>query len=159
MKEIFKKAMSRFATGVCVITYKNPDTQALDGVTISAFSSVSIDPLKILFCLGSLGVANEKFCRVNSFVVNVLSSEQKNLAYQFAGEDLTAVLPSIMIDVKGLPCIRDSLAAIICKKSNAHREGDHDIIVGEVNGVILGDESLQPLLYFKSTIIEDYQHV
>lgn len=158
MQDSFKQAMSRFATGVCVVTFQHPETGEFDGVTISAFSSVSLEPLKVLFCLGNMGVANEAFAEVERFVVNILSSEQTSLAYQFAGKDYSG-LAEFMSEVDGVPCIRDTLATVVCDKGNTHVEGDHNIIIGEVADIVLGDESLQPLLYYKSKIIEDYQHV
>ncbi len=158
MQESFKKAMSRFATGVCVVTFTNSETQRFAGITISAFSSLSISPLKTLFCLGNEGANSAAFANADRFVVNILSSEQTALAYQFAGSDYTQAEP-FMTDIDGLPCIRDTLATVVCDKGNVHTEGDHDIIIGDVNQIVLGDEELQPLLYYKSKIIEDYQHV
>ncbi len=67
MQETFKQAMSRFATGVCVVTYYNPKTNEIDGVTISAFSSVSLSPLKILFCIGNMGKSYEILKDVKQF--------------------------------------------------------------------------------------------
>ncbi|MBS9778288.1 MAG: flavin reductase family protein [Gammaproteobacteria bacterium] len=156
MQESFKKAMSRFATGVCVVTFENPETGKFDGVTISAFSSVSLSPLKILFCLGNLGTTNSTFANVSSFAVNILNSEQTNLAYKFAGNDYSEIEGSI-VNIDELPCIKNSLVTAVCEKGNIYTEGDHDIIIGNVTEIKLGDEKLEPLLYFKSKIIEDYK--
>lgn len=158
MEEKFKQALGRFATGVCVVTYQHPETQTIDGVTISAFSSLSLDPAKILFCLGNAGQCHEALSQISRFAVNVLSSQHKAIAYQFAGRNRDGL--SDMIDiVDGLPTIKDSQAVILCDKGNQYTEGDHDIIIGDITNILLGEDELQPLLYFKSAIIEDYQHV
>lgn len=156
--EQFKQALGRFATGVCVVTYQNPETQSVDGVTISAFSSLSLEPAKVLFCLGNMGQCHENFQQLEHFAINMLSSEHKALAYQFAGRHRGGLEDEIVL-VDGLPTIKNSLATLVCGKGNTYTEGDHDIIIGDVKQIILGDESLEPLLYFKSAISEDYQHV
>ncbi|MGY0399320.1 MAG: flavin reductase family protein [Ostreibacterium sp.] len=158
MKEQFKQAMSYFATGICVITYKHPDNGHFEGITISAFSSLSLVPLKILFCLGNRGVANKQFSSVSQFAVNILDSGQKDLAYQCAGTDYTGLEKDIIM-LYTVPVIKGTLATVICDKGNSYCEGDHDIIIGNVNYIELGDKARQPLLYHKSEIIEDYQHV
>lgn len=158
LQENFKQALGRFATGVCVITYQHPETKQMDGVTISAFTSLSLEPAKILFCLGNWGQCSEAFRQVETFCVNILSSEQKQLAYQFAGRNRDN-LSEVITEIEGLPTIDTSLAKIICQKGQHYTEGDHDIIIGDVTDITLGEQQLQPLLYYKSTIIEDYQHV
>lgn len=156
-QEQFKQAMGRFATGVCVITYINPQNGEPDGVTISAFSSVSLEPLKVLFCLGNWGQAKENFQQIDRFTVNILSSEQKDLAYQFAGRNREG-LAEHLVQIDGLPALKNTLATVVCDKGNHYTEGDHDIIIGNVQSLLLSDQPLQPLLYYQSDIIENYHN-
>lgn len=156
-QEQFKQAMSRFATGVCVMTFENPQNGEADGVTISAFSSLSLEPLKVLFCLGNWGQAKDNFQQVQRFAVNILSSEQKDLAYQFAGHDREG-LSQHLTWIDGLPVLKNTLANVVCDKGNHYTEGDHDIIIGNVQEIVLSETPLQPLLYFQSKIIEDYHY-
>lgn len=156
-QEQFKQAMGRFATGVCVITYINPQNGEPDGVTISAFSSVSLEPLKVLFCLGNWGQAKENFQQIDRFTVNILSSEQKDLAYQFAGRNREG-LAEHLVQIDGLPALKNTLATVVCDKGNHYTEGDHDIIIGNVQSLLLSDQPLQPLLYYQSHIIENYHN-
>lgn len=158
MQDSFKKALSRFATGVCVVTFEHPDSQQPDGITISAFSSVSLEPLKVLFCLGNQGAAHQAFANVSRFAVCILSNEQKAQAYHFAGKD--SVGKSEYFGVQnGVPVLQGTLATLICDKGNTHVEGDHDIIIGNVSDIVLADVQKSPLLYYQSTIIEDFQYV
>lgn len=159
LHEPFKQAMSRFATGVCVVTYRKPDTGTTEGVTISAFSSLSLEPTKILFCLGRLGQVGSDFTQVSEFCVNILSSGQKDLAYQFAGKNRDGIDVHI-VEVDGQPAIKDALACVVCDKGNLYTEGDHDIVIGNVRHININhNPALQPLLYYQSAIVEDYQHV
>ncbi len=157
-QESFKKAMSHFATGVCVVTYKNPTTNKADGVTISAFSSLSLEPAKILFCLGQWSQSYKDFAEVSEFVVNILDSEQKSLAYQFAGKDREG-LEEVITEVDGVPALKNTLATVVCKKGNQYAEGDHDIIIGDVSSVSINEKAeAQPLLYYKADIVGNYIH-
>ncbi len=157
MQETFKQAMSQFATGVCVVTYYHPKKEQIDGVTISAFSSLSLSPLKILFCIGNMGISKKNLTDVKRFSVNILSSKQKALAYQFAGQNREN-LGHFMTDIDAVPIIKDSLATIICNKGNSYPEGDHDIVIGDVQNIFIGDTNSEPLLYYRSAIIDDYQY-
>lgn len=153
----FKQAMSRFATGVCIMTYRNPNDDSADGVTISAFSSLSLAPTKILFCLGNYGQCGEDFAKIDAFAVNILSSGQTALAYQFAGKNRDGIAEHID-HIDGLPVLKNTLATVICRKGNHYTEGDHDIIIGDVSDIVLADDAREPLLYYQSKIIEDYRH-
>lgn len=157
LQDNFKQAMSRFATGVCIMTYRNPQNGNADGVTISAFSSLSLEPTKILFCLGNYGQCGEDFAQVDTFAVNILSSGQTALAYQFAGKNRDNIVDHLH-DVDGLPVLKDTLATVICRKGNHYTEGDHDIIIGNVTDIQLAETAREPLLYYQSKIIEDYRH-
>jgi len=157
MQAQFKKALSRFATGVCVMTFVDAGSQLPEGVTISAFSSLSLSPLSILFCLGNQGRNYAAFRRINRFAVNILSNRHKALAYQFASSDRDG-LKGHFGEKDGLPVIKHCLATLVCDKGNMHPEGDHDIIIGHVRSIELGDDKAQPLLYYKSSLIEDYQY-
>lgn len=156
-EEQFKQAMSRFATGVCVVTFKAPQTKQTEGVTISAFSSLSLQPAKILFCLGNKGRTSSLFQQVDRFTVNLLSRQQKSLAYQFAGPDREN-LSDVLTTLEGVPAIKETLANVVCKKASVYPEGDHDIVVGEVQSIVINRDNTHPLLYFKSTIIEDFYY-
>lgn len=157
LQDHFKQAMSRFATGVCIMTYRNPNDDSADGVTISAFSSLSLDPTKILFCLGNYGQCGDDFTKVETFAVNILSSGQTALAYQFAGKNRDGIAEHIH-DIDGLPVLKNTLATVICRKGSHYPEGDHDIIVGNVIDIKLAEDASAPLLYYQSKIIEDYRH-
>ncbi len=158
MHDLFKQAMSRFASGVCVMTYQNPQTGEADGVTISAFSSLSLTPTKILFCLGDWGKNSDNFMQLNEFTVNILNNKQSRIAYQFAGQSREDLHDQFTL-IDGLPAIKDTLATVVCNKGKQYKEGDHDIIIGEVRHIVLGDTNLSPLLYYKSAIIEDFTYV
>lgn len=149
--------MSRFATGVCVVSYYHPQSGQIDGVTISAFSSLSLSPLKILFCLGNQGTGKDRLAQIERFSVNILAGKQKALAYQFAGQNRDNI-DTFFSDTDGVPTLIEGLATLVCHKGNRYAEGDHDIIIGDVEQIFIGDKNRQPLLYYQATMVDNYQH-
>lgn len=143
----FKDALSRFATGVCVVTAMG-DAGSPDGLTISSFTSVSLDPPLVLFCLGRKNEALVRAARNGRFAVNILSEDQEEiseifasqLAYKFAR---VACTPG----ASGCPLIKDALAAIECSLHASYEGGDHLIVLGLVERLsVLGGK---PLLRYR----------
>jgi flavin reductase (DIM6/NTAB) family NADH-FMN oxidoreductase RutF len=144
----FRKAMSLFATGVTIITTRQA-SGAPWGFTANAFSSVSLNPPLVLFCVGNGG---DSFAAVNSaeyFAVNFLSDGQENLSRRFA-----ARLPERFEGVRftegsgGAPLLEGCLGWVQCRKVAVHAAGDHVIVVAEVLQAAFGEGN--PLLFFRS---------
>ena len=83
-KDEFRAALSRFASGVTVVTTKDTDGN-LHGLTVSAFCSVSLEPPLILICIDKHTASHNAFQQSNRFVVNVLREEQTQYANRCFG--------------------------------------------------------------------------
>ncbi|EMY69357.1 flavin reductase family protein [Leptospira vanthielii] len=144
----FKSSLSLWASGVCVITYES--SQKKGGVTVSSFSSVSLEPPLVLFCLAKDSSAKEPIQDSGNFVVNILSSEQKQISADFASGSLdkAVVLEGLKPETlsTGAPVLRDSLASLDCKVDRIIEAGDHWILIGLVEAVATKEGF--PLLYF-----------
>ena len=46
--DLYRHTMSRFCTGVTVVTFRNEE--GIHGLTVNAFTSVSLEPPLILIC-------------------------------------------------------------------------------------------------------------
>ena len=129
----FRKTLGLFPTGVTVITA--PQEQENDiGVTISSFTSVSLNPPQILFCLSKCSKTIPIFKTSQYFAVNILSANQSHLSEGFAKH-----VPISWGTVKtqrhpetGCLLILDALGHVICEKSAVYEGGDHEIILGRV---------------------------
>lgn len=146
----FRKVMGRFATGVTVATAALPDgTRA--GLTVNSFTSVSLTPPLVLFCLENHAAAMVVFAKATHYAINILAAEQEAVSRAFAqrgqgperwqGHNLGQT-------AGGAPALQGALAVIDCRISQRIIAGDHTILLGAVEGLSLRDG--QPLLYWAS---------
>lgn len=128
----FRRALSKFATGVTVVTTRDAAGEHY-GVTASSFNSVSVEPPLILWSIDKGAYSVEAYRGGEHFVVNVLGNDQVELSSRFArrGEDKFA---GIAFDegVAGIARMRGAAACFECRTWNVYEGGDHFIIVGEV---------------------------
>lgn len=144
----FRKAMGSFAAGVTVVTACHDGR--LVGTTVSAFSSVSMDPPLVMVCLKRDSRTLAALSQAGAFCVNILAQEQGNLAYRFAksGADDRFALTAVEAGVCGAPLLAGCVAAVECELHAAHDGGDHEILVGRVLRVVT-DETKTPLVYVR----------
>jgi len=143
----FKDAMSRFATGVTIITtsYNNE----LFGFTASSFTSVSLNPPLILFCLHKNAFSINSFNKSDKFGVSILAENQIDISKHFARphSNKFAEIAYELGTATSCPLIEGSICHIECNKYASYDAGDHVIFVGEVINTAIKND-LKPLLYF-----------
>jgi flavin reductase (DIM6/NTAB) family NADH-FMN oxidoreductase RutF len=145
----FRRALGSFATGVAVVTARDL-AGALHGITVNSFSSVSLDPPLILFCLDKSALSFDAFRQAGRFAVNVLCERQHELSIRFS----TAAADKwegIDYDLwpGDLPVLRGCLANMACRRATLYEGGDHIIILGQVEQLQVEAEG-DPLVYFQS---------
>ena len=117
------------------------------GLTVSSFTSVSMEPPLILICIDYACTFISHFRTCTHFAVNVLAEAQRDLAVIFA-EKPEGRFEGVdwYTNQTGAPLLRDCLATLECRVASVIEAGDHAIFVGDV----LAAESHggQPLLYF-----------
>jgi len=144
-----RKLRGLFASGVTAVT------TALDGrlhgVTVSAFTAVSLDPPLVLISLANETTSRDMIAESGLFAVNLLSDDQEFLSERFAArapivnEEFEGV--PYHVEATGAPILEGSLAWYDCRVVATHAGGDHTLFVGHVEAVGF-DESRRPLLYF-----------
>ena len=147
----FRNAVGCFATGVTVITTLDSNGEKV-GITANSFSSLSLDPPLILFCVDSKINSFDAFENCANFIVNVLHEEQQDISNNFArssDEKWDGVLHEF--GKNGCPSFGNSIAVLECKKDAIHEGGDHLIIVGEVTNIKYDVENNRPLLYYNGS--------
>ncbi|HHO52384.1 MAG TPA: flavin reductase [Deltaproteobacteria bacterium] len=147
--DAFKEALSRWASGVSVVTTN--EGGRLYGITVSSFSSLSLDPPLILICLGTGNRLSQMIIESRRFAVSILSSTQQGISNAFAGrgrvptEDITEL--GAVWGPDQLPIIEGALASMSCSLHTTLEEGDHLLVVGRVESSSVSEDT-DPLLYY-----------
>ncbi len=146
--DAFRSALRRWASGVSIVTSRAGDT--VHGMTVSAFSSVSLDPPLVLVCADKASNTLSVIDAGGVFAVNLLGARQQALSNLFASkddEDRRFEGLDWSAAVTGSPILPGALASLDCRVEPAHDAGDHVIYVGRVEAVVEG-EGEAPLVYY-----------
>jgi 3-hydroxy-9,10-secoandrosta-1,3,5(10)-triene-9,17-dione monooxygenase reductase component len=147
----FRAVLGHFATGVTIITAMDGDEPA--GVAANSFTSVSLDPPLVLFCVGRTSATWPRIERARRFAVNILGEHQEELSRLFAtkGADRFGQT-GWHLGVGGSPVLHDVLAYLDCEFWAEYDGGDHIIVVGQV--LDLGvTQHAGPLLFFRGEYV------
>lgn len=149
-QRVFFDTVGLFATGVCVIT--TDGETGPHGMTANAVTSLSLDPMLIIFCVAKRAHMAEYLSKpAAKFTINVLRDEQIAISNHFAGRSKEGEQPSFrFVNWSGGPRLEGVLAAIGCEVDSTPVGGDHLIVVGKVVALHKGIEPHNPLLYYKS---------
>lgn len=143
-RRALRSAFGQFATGVTVVTGTRPDGEPV-GVTANSFTSVSLEPPLLLWCLQNESTSFNAFEPGRAFVVNILSAGQDHQAMHFA-KRAAAKFPSGPAAGAGrAPRLSGALCRLDCVVAARHPCGDHAIIIGRVTG--FENDGGSPLLY------------
>jgi flavin reductase (DIM6/NTAB) family NADH-FMN oxidoreductase RutF len=146
-KDLFRAVLGRFASGVTIVTTVDADGRD-QGMTVSAFSSLSLNPPLVLVCIDHKASAWPAFEQAAHFAINILGSEQEALSRRFSSRDgdrFDGV--GFTRGGTGVALLDDTLASVECTVTARIPHGDHSILVGSVEGGTARD--LQPLLYYR----------
>ena len=143
----FRKVLGNFATGITVVTGLT-ENEIPVGLTVNAFTSLSLSPPLVLFCLDKRTASIEAFDSEKCFALNMLNKDQQDLSVIFSTkvEDRFEKVEHTFWDT-GVPILSGCLANLECKIDAVHDGGDHLIIVGLVVRLHQSDNG-SPLLYF-----------
>jgi flavin reductase (DIM6/NTAB) family NADH-FMN oxidoreductase RutF len=132
-----RDAFGLFATGVTVVTAMRPDGAPV-GVTANSFSSVSLEPPLLLWCLAGGSSAVPAFVPGAEFAVHVLSHAQQEHALHFARRMHEKFETGKKGHGRHPPHIAHALCRFDCKVHSLHPGGDHLIVLGQVHGITCG---------------------
>jgi flavin reductase (DIM6/NTAB) family NADH-FMN oxidoreductase RutF len=142
----FRQALGLFPTGVAVVT-AGEGTHI--GITVNSFTSVSLDPPLVLWCIDKHSDRFGAFTQAKSFTISILGTAHQEVSSRLAGQgshhlDGLQLLPTEI----GPPALGDALAIFECVREAMHEGGDHAILVGRV--VRFGRrEAGAPLVYYQ----------
>jgi flavin reductase (DIM6/NTAB) family NADH-FMN oxidoreductase RutF len=145
-KAEFRRALGHFAAGVTVVTAAFDGQRA--GITVTAFTSLSLDPPLVLICIDKRARMHDRFRLGGHFAVNMLAAEQELVSREFAtsGGDPFAEI-GYRDGASGAPLIEGAVCSIECQVVEQLAGGDHTIFVGQVEATHVREG--KPLLYFR----------
>jgi flavin reductase (DIM6/NTAB) family NADH-FMN oxidoreductase RutF len=139
----FRQALAQFASGVTVVTTEGPEGPL--GLTVTAFSSVSLDPPLVLVCIDRRSEAHAGFER-GTFAVSLLAEGQEAVSQRFAcGGPAKFAAGGLAKGESGLLLVPGAIAHLECRVHASVPGGDHVIYVGLVERVAVFEG--RPLLH------------
>lgn len=145
----FRNAMRRVASSVTIVSSGRAD--AARGITVTAFSSLSVDPPAVLICVNRTSEIHRTILDTRAFCVNVLKSADEALAGRFAGREGVRGADRFLNRhwtqlITGSPALLEALAVFDCTVRDSIVSGTHSIFIGDVVAVESGAPG-QALVY------------
>lgn len=147
--DAFRSVLSQWASGVSVVT--SNDDGMLYGLTVSSFSSLSLDPPLVLVCLANSNRILSMIETSRGFAVSILASDQVAASNYFARPGRLPTPDFTEIEgewtASGQPVIAGALAWMTCDLEVLLPQGDHTIVIGRVGETRVAEDKT-PLLYW-----------
>lgn len=145
-----RSVLGHFATGVVAITGLDPDSGSPTGLAANSFTSVSLRPPLIAFCVATTSTSWPRVRAAGRYTVNILSDGQEHVCRQLAKRgaekfDGLGWAPS----PGGAPVLDKSLAWMEAELESEYPAGDHTIVVSRLRHLYATD--LAPLLFFRGS--------
>jgi flavin reductase (DIM6/NTAB) family NADH-FMN oxidoreductase RutF len=146
----YRHVLGSFATGVCVMTVPDPDHVAghVLGITANSFSSISLEPPLVQWCLDFKAHRYAVYAGARSFGINILSGSQTELSRRFARQNAHIVPEEGLISNLHPLRLNDVIGFLNCDVYETRPLGDHLVIVGQVTSYDL-DPAQAGLTFFK----------
>ncbi|MCD6319069.1 MAG: flavin reductase [Candidatus Desulfofervidaceae bacterium] len=146
MQKVIKKAIIH---GVYIITAQAEGKK--NGMTAAWLSQVSFNPSLLMVAIAPSRYTHGLIKSSGYFAINTLSEEQVEIAKHFgyhSGKTMDKFegIPHFEAG-HGSPVLKDALAYIECRLTNAVEAGDHTLFIGEaIEGEVLKPDK-KPLLF------------
>ena len=148
-KHVLRQVMGQFATGITVVTtHLNGKNY---GFTANSFTSASLEPPLVLFCLNKTSEGCQEFIESGCFAINILAHNQTEISNRFANSKLEPHqrFEGLAIEQAktGSPILQNTMGWFDCQLKTHYDGGDHWIFIGEVVDLFRSEEN-EPLIYF-----------
>ena len=142
----YRAALGGFATGVVLIT---TDTAAgVAGIVVNSFTSVSLNPRIVLWCLGDASDRFAMFAHTERWGASVLAADQQEISARFARPGAFDAAGLDILRLGDAPVLANAVTQLSCRTVERTHMGDHLMIVGEV-GAAQADAERAGLTYFR----------
>jgi flavin reductase (DIM6/NTAB) family NADH-FMN oxidoreductase RutF len=143
----FRSVLGRFASGVTIVTTVD-DAGTDHGMTVSAFSSLSLEPPLVLFCVDHAASMHDLLLAHPGCGVSILSSAQEAYSRRFADQEQQRFDGiAYTRGETGVVLLDDALAHLECRILEHHDAGDHTVFVASVDRAEAREG--RPLVYYR----------
>jgi len=147
--DTYRDALGAFATGLVLVTARGCGGKP-DGLIVSSFTSVSLDPPLVAFCPSVDSLTWKRMRQAGLIGVNVLADEHAEYARAAAAPGANRFAGVVHGETPaGVPRIDRTLAFLECRLEEEVRAGDHWIVVARVEAAE-ADRSRGPLVNWAS---------
>jgi flavin reductase (DIM6/NTAB) family NADH-FMN oxidoreductase RutF len=141
----FRGCVGEFATGVAVVTAEHEGYSA--GMTLNAFTSVSLEPLLVLVSLANGSRTLHATKSSGRFAVSILNRAQQDVALDFSEPGALFPRRHVELDREGFLTVPGATAVLRCNVERIEAAGDHSLVIGEVVSIAHGGG--EPLLFHR----------
>lgn len=150
LAQALRQGMRNLASGVCVITAQTAEGERV-AMTASSVTSVSDNPPSLLVCVNTQARIDAAMQGTAGFTVNVLSKDQEAVSNSCAapseGDSRFQQGNWERDEASGLYYLHDAHAVFICEKTQVVPYGTHNIYIGDIRKVVLGNSASELLVY------------
>jgi 4-hydroxyphenylacetate 3-hydroxylase, reductase component len=144
----FRQALGCFPTGVAVVTAKLAGNHPM-GITVNSFTSVSLDPPLVLWCIDRRSDRFDTFTNAPGYVISVLGTAHEPVSVRLAKSGSHSLEGVELLETElGAPALADALAIFECERQAVYEGGDHSILLGRVLR-FARREAGAPLVFYK----------
>ena len=150
--ETFRQLLSRFASGIAIITARDDERDV--GMTVSAFCSVSLRPPLVLVCVDHSASMHALLLEHPKLGINIMSSQHEAHCRRFADKKEPRRFEGVSFGrgESGVVLLDDAMAHLECQLVHHCEAGDHTIFIAEVERGAMSEG--RPLLYFRGRFAE-----
>lgn len=141
----FRQALGGFATGVVLVTTRLEAQVA--GIVVNSFTSVSLRPRLVLWCLGDASDRYVHFAQAETWAANVLSAAQQPISSRVSRPGGYDISDLALDALAGAPVLPGALTQLACRTVERRMMGDHLVVVGAVEAYATG--AGEGLTYFR----------
>lgn len=134
----------------CVTVVTTHDGKKPHGMTVSSFTSVSLEPPLVLIILEKTTQTCKKVLETRLFCVNLLSEKQSYVSDLFAYSPHDERFEKVKhhVENSGLPVLDGVIGTLFCEVYHHFEASTHSVIIGLVKNVQLLSEE-KPLIYLQ----------
>jgi flavin reductase (DIM6/NTAB) family NADH-FMN oxidoreductase RutF len=147
----FRATMGEFATGVVAVTALEPSESMPVGMVINSFTSVSLEPELVLFCVAHTSTSWPLIRSAGRFCVNILAESQRETSARLAasGTQKFRTVPWTLTG-SGIPVLDGAIGWLECAIEMEYPAGDHKVIIARVHHLDSPHRGA-PLVFFRGS--------